>query len=75
YQKLADEIRSTFTNALDISGSKLASCLYLQARLSPLAPGILWRVGNDRPFIIDGHMIPPGTKGGMNTYSTHHNEK
>lgn len=28
-----------------------------------------------QPFIVDGHVIPPGTMVGVNTYSLHHNEE
>lgn len=42
------------------------------------APGTLWRelhLGDNEPFIIDGHIIPKGTLVGVNTYSVHHNAK
>jgi len=85
YQKLADEIRSTFTSSMEIRGTALAGCTYLRAsideamRLSPPAPGILWRdlAPDDdysQPFVVDGHVIPPNTVVGVNTYSLHHNE-
>ncbi|RYO74828.1 hypothetical protein DL764_010711 [Monosporascus ibericus] len=86
YQKLADEIRSNFESGSEIRGAALASCHYLRAcidealRMSPPAPGILWRElapeeSGDQPFIVDGHVIPDGTLVGVNTYSLHHNEE
>ncbi|KAI0886534.1 cytochrome P450 [Annulohypoxylon maeteangense] len=86
YEKLATEIRTTFQSADQICGSKLAGCQYLRAcideslRMSPPSPGTLWRhlapeEEGGRPFIVDGHVIPKGTKVGVNTYSLHHNEE
>ncbi|XXH01379.1 hypothetical protein Hte_007739 [Hypoxylon texense] len=88
YQRLASEIRSTFTNGEDIrKGSKLVGCQYLRAcidetlRLSPPVPGILWREASrddtekHGPLIIDGHVISPGTQVGVSTYAVHHNEE
>ncbi|KAF4627990.1 hypothetical protein G7Y89_g10160 [Cudoniella acicularis] len=85
YRTLAHEIRSTFTTSSEIRGTGVAACAYLRAcideamRLSPPSPGILWRDlapddDNTQPFIVDGHVIPPGTVVGVNTYSVHHNE-
>ncbi|ETS88141.1 hypothetical protein PFICI_01969 [Pestalotiopsis fici W106-1] len=87
YSKLAHEIRSTFSSASEIrGGSKLAGCKYLRAsidealRMSPSVSGTLWReLSNNQkdtePFIVDGHVIPPGTQVGVSTYCLHHNEK
>ncbi|RYP01745.1 hypothetical protein DL764_006096 [Monosporascus ibericus] len=87
YNKLADEIRSTFASNAEIQGGpQLASCRYLRAyidealRISPPVSGTLWREmysDNQRsqPFIVDGHVIPPGTQVGVSIYSLHHNEK
>ncbi|KUJ22986.1 cytochrome P450 [Mollisia scopiformis] len=85
YQKLAHEIRSNFTSSTEIRGTALAGCTYLRAcideamRLSPPAPGILWRDlapddDESQPFVVDGHVVPPHTIVGVNTYSLHHNE-
>ncbi|TVY83920.1 Cytochrome P450 monooxygenase apf7 [Lachnellula suecica] len=85
YKKLAHEIRSTFASSSEIHGTALAGCTFLRAcideamRLSPPAPGILWRdlaPGDDssQPFVVDGHVIPPNTVVGVNTYSLHHSE-
>ncbi|KAI1079120.1 cytochrome P450 [Whalleya microplaca] len=86
YSKLATEIRSTFQNGNEIGGKKLASCQYLRAcidealRMSPPSPGTLWRhlapeEEENGPFVVDGHVIPNGTKVGVNIYSLHHNEE
>jgi cytochrome P450 len=83
YRTLAHEIRSTFTTSSEIRGASLAPCAYLRAcideamRLSPPSPGILWReLASDSdatvPFIVDGHVVPPGTVVGVNTYALHH---
>lgn len=86
YQKIANEVRSTFTSGVEIRGSTANGCEYLRAcidealRLSPPVPGILWRdispeyQRNNQPFIVDGHVIPRGTSIGINMYSLHHNE-
>ncbi|OTA98268.1 hypothetical protein M426DRAFT_17586 [Hypoxylon sp. CI-4A] len=83
YNKLTDEIRSSFTSAGQIRGSALTSLQYLRAcidealRICPPVAGILWReaYASDQPFIVDGHVIPDGTVVGVNIYSIHHNEK
>ncbi|KAI1762950.1 cytochrome P450 [Hypoxylon sp. FL1150] len=87
YRRLASEIRSGFTDATDICGSRLSGCRYLRAcidetlRMSPPLPGTLWReevtggkIGQD-PLIVDGHVVPPGTQIGVNIYALHHNEE
>lgn len=85
YQELAREIRSEFNNADEICGTAVSNCHYLRAcidealRMSPPAPGTLWRhLAPEEeaagPFIVDGHVIPNGTKVGVNIYSLHHNE-
>lgn len=47
--------------------------------MTPPVSGTLWRElysnEKDRPLVIDGHVIPPGTQVGVCTYSLHHNEK
>ncbi|KAF2868355.1 cytochrome P450 [Massariosphaeria phaeospora] len=85
YARLASEIRTTFFSGRDIrQGPQLSSCKYLRAvieetmRMSPstLAPG--WReqdpasVAAGEPFIVDGHVIPPGTQVGVSTYALQH---
>ncbi|KAI5923348.1 cytochrome P450 [Camillea tinctor] len=86
YQRLVDEIRSTFSNNSEIqAGPKLASCKYLRAcidealRIAPPVPGTLWREvaaeSNGQPLVVDGHVIPPGTQVGVNMYTLHHNEE
>lgn len=87
YDRLAGEIRSTFSSGSEIHGGPmLAKCHYLRAcideslRMSPPAPGTLWReqYPDDKtpePLIIDGHVIPRGTQIGVNVYALHHNEE
>ncbi|KAJ3567558.1 hypothetical protein NPX13_g6724 [Xylaria arbuscula] len=87
YNKLAREIRETFASEDSIrSGPQLASCRYLRAcidealRISPPVGGTLWReLSSDElkngPFVVDGHVIPPGTQVGVNTYALHHDEE
>ncbi|KAI3341634.1 cytochrome P450 [Ustulina deusta] len=88
YQLLAEEIRAAFHTGTGIkNGPQLASCSYLRAcfdealRMSPPITGTLWRQqadyrgGDSEPLVVDGHIIPPGTQIGVNTYSLHHNEQ
>ncbi len=87
YDKLAAEIRQTFENEASIRGGPLlASCRYLRAcidealRISAPVAGTLWRELysdelNKGPFLVDGHVIPPGTQVGVSTYALHHNEQ
>ncbi|RYP47706.1 hypothetical protein DL768_006296 [Monosporascus sp. mg162] len=88
YNRLADEIRSTFTSGADISGGpKLTGCQYLRCcidealRMSPPVGGTLWREQQasskkaGEPLIVDGHVIPPGTQVGVGIYALHHNER
>lgn len=89
YRKLTEEIRATFTSGQDIkSGPKLTSCKYLRSvinetlRMSPSSIGTLWRQQDlalpseaGKPFIVDGHVVPPGTMVGLSPYSLLHNEE
>ncbi|RCI08481.1 hypothetical protein L249_8805 [Ophiocordyceps polyrhachis-furcata BCC 54312] len=88
YEALANEIRSTFTSASEIvSGPRLAGCKYLRAcidetlRITNPTTTLPWRVeelgekDEDKPFIIDGHVIPRGTEVAVNLYSLFHNEE
>lgn len=86
YARLASEIRTTFSTGDEIQqGPKLASCKYLRAcieeslRCSPPVLTILWRQldpadNSDKPFMVDGHVIPRGTQVGVSLYSLFHNE-
>ncbi|KAI0019182.1 cytochrome P450 [Xylariomycetidae sp. FL0641] len=86
YDRLAQEIRSAFKDSTEIQrGPKLSSCFHLRAcfnealRMSPPVGGTLWRQladgEDDAPFVVDGHVIPPGTHVGVNVYSIHHNKE
>lgn len=89
YDRLASEIRTTFSSGQDIRGGpQLTSCKYLRAvinetlRMSPSSIGTLWRQQDltlpeqvGKPFIVDGHAVPPGTMVGLSPYSLLHNEK
>ncbi|APA08633.1 hypothetical protein sscle_04g034030 [Sclerotinia sclerotiorum 1980 UF-70] len=88
YARLAHEIRATFPNAESIKrGPLLAGCTYLRAvideslRLSVPTTSMPWReeeilpsVGTqNEPFVVDSHVIPPGTMVVVNTYCIMHN--
>lgn len=86
YSTLAAEVRSRFTSGRDIcAGAQLTSCTYLRAcldetmRMSPPATSTSWRQLNPKdtrtePWMVDGHVIPPGTQVGVHLYSLFHNE-
>lgn len=87
YTRLASEIRTTFTLGKDIvQGPQLNGCKYLRAvieetmRMSPSTVGHAWReqdsasVAAGEAFIVDGHLIPPGTQVAVSQYSIQHNE-
>ncbi|TVY75605.1 Cytochrome P450 monooxygenase apf7 [Lachnellula suecica] len=89
YERLASEIRTTFSSSISITGGpELNSCKYLRAvidetlRVAPPTTATPWRTediyssslpSSDEPFIIDGHIIPRGTAVGVSLYSLHHN--
>ncbi|KAI0876291.1 cytochrome P450 [Hypoxylon argillaceum] len=84
YARLASEIRETFSSGRDIQpGPTLSSCVYLRAvideslRMTPPAPSPLWRepevVAKDKPFVVDGHVVPPGTEVGVHLWAIMHN--
>lgn len=88
-KRLATEIRTTFSSGADIcSGRTLKSCVYLRAvidetlRIAPSSLGTLWRQQDTstpsnakKPFVVDGHVIPPGVQVGINPYTLMHNEE
>jgi cytochrome P450 len=81
YAKLIQEIRSTFSSSLDMTGPKLASCRYLRAcidetlRMSPPVGGALWRQpAGDKPLVVDGYVVPAGTQVGVDIFALHHDE-
>jgi cytochrome P450 len=81
YKKLAEEIRTTFRSSDEIrSGPKLAGCEYLRAcideslRISPPGSGTSWRELSaednlPEPLVVDGCIIPPGVRVGVNIYT------
>ena len=86
YEKLANEIRSTFTSGTEINSglnSKLHQCVYLRAcideamRMTPPAGGILWRevMPGTGGITIDGHYVPEGCDVGASIYCIQHNEE
>lgn len=84
YSRLAAEIRTAFTSGRAIqSGHRLKGLKYLRAvidesmRMSPPFVGTLWREPYSsyrERFVVDGHVIPPGTIVGVNPYCVMHNE-
>lgn len=84
YARLASEIRKTFTSGRDISnGPQLHGSKYLRAvidesmRMSPPFLGTFWREPHEsyhEAFVVDGHVIPPGTIVGVSPYCVMHNE-
>lgn len=88
YARLASEIRNTFSSGDQIrQGPKLAGCKYLRAvieetlRISPPTLAPAWReqdpdsVAAGEPFIVDGHVIPPGTQVAVSNYTLQHSEE
>ena len=76
YQKAANEIRTTFAAADEItSGMALSSCSYLHAciteslRLSPPTVSTPWREVRQAGLTIDGELVPPNSEVG--TYVIH----
>ncbi|KAI0880464.1 cytochrome P450 [Annulohypoxylon maeteangense] len=90
YARLAAEIRTTFTSSEAIAGGpQLSSCKYLRAvidetmRVAPPTTATPWREDDvysatrprsDSPWVVDGHVIPPGVAVGVSPYSMLHNE-
>ena len=81
YSELTEEVRSTFKNIEDIrAGPQLSSCKYLWAciqeamRMSPAAPGAMWREAEPDGLCIDGELIPGGYDIGVCISAIHHNE-
>lgn len=84
YAKLANEIRTNFLSGRAIkTGPLLSGCKYLRAvidetlRIAPPFLGTFWREqdpSHKGPFVIDGHIIPPGTIVGVNPWSLMHND-
>ncbi|KAL6716760.1 hypothetical protein ACLMJK_006328 [Lecanora helva] len=81
YERLADEIRHTFSDIEQIrSGTRLTSCTYLYAciyealRMSPPTVGCMWREVEEGGIHVDGMFIPAGYDIGSCIYALHHNE-
>lgn len=81
YDKLAHEIRTTFSSIEEIcTGRQLNSCTYLRAciyevmRMSPPAGGAMWREVDKGGAHIDGEFIQAACDVGTSMYAIHHNE-
>ncbi|KAH9903996.1 cytochrome P450 [Xylariomycetidae sp. FL2044] len=75
YERLAHEIRTVFATEADIKfGVQLSNCRYLRACIDETLRMEL-QSNDGEPLVVDGHVVPPGTQVGVNTYSLHHNEK
>lgn len=81
YQKLVNEIRSTFESADDIvHGPKLLACTYLQAcidegmRLTPSGPSELSRQVLPGGLEVRGEWFPPGTIVGTSPWANSRNQ-
>ncbi|KAF2728790.1 benzoate 4-monooxygenase cytochrome P450 [Polyplosphaeria fusca] len=82
YDKLAKEIRGTFSSEEEIKqGTTLLSCTYLRAcieetlRIAPPGPSELPRVVLKGGAVIDGEHYPEGTIVGNSGWSNGHNEE
>ncbi|KAL6719213.1 hypothetical protein ACLMJK_003450 [Lecanora helva] len=80
YDKITNEIRSTFPNLESIhQGTQLSSCQYLRAcidetlRLSTLTSSPEWRSVCSDGATIDGEQIPAGCEVAVDLYALHHN--
>ncbi|EFR01930.1 isotrichodermin C-15 hydroxylase [Nannizzia gypsea CBS 118893] len=81
YEKLASEIRSSFSSADEIQlGPTLHQCKYLDAcineclRITPPIGSCLWREVGKGGITVDNNFIPEGFSVGTSIYSIHHNE-
>lgn len=81
YNRLAQEIRTTFQTVDEICGGpKLWSCRYLRAcideamRMSPPVPAELAREVLPGGFDMEGTFMPEGTQLSTGIYSLHYNE-
>lgn len=87
YARLAAEIRGTFASGAEIHpGPRLTGCTYLRAvidetmRMSPSTLEYMWRqqdpasAAAGEPFVVEGHVIPPGTQVAISQYSVQHDE-
>ncbi|PQE28802.1 benzoate 4-monooxygenase cytochrome P450 protein [Rutstroemia sp. NJR-2017a WRK4] len=82
YNKLAKEIRETFSAVEDIrSGPTLSNCRYLQAfcleamRMSPSGPSELLRQVLPGGYEVDGHWYPANTLIGVPSYSVNYHQE
>jgi cytochrome P450 len=79
YQRVAEEIRSTFASVDEIRlGPKLNSCIFLRAcvdealRLSPPGGAAFWRKVETGGASIGGEFISEGCEVGVGVYALHH---
>jgi cytochrome P450 len=82
YQKLTQELRTTFSSADDIkAGARLTSCLYLRAcldetlRMIPAGPSETVRIVLRGGLEVNGEVLPEGTSVGTSSWSLSHDEE
>jgi len=80
YEKLAREVRMSFTSAEEIRAPKINQLPYLHAvfeetmRMTPAVPSALPRYVEKGGIVVDGQHIPEGIDVGVSPYAIHHNE-
>lgn len=75
-ERLTQEVRSSFADAVPTIGPRLESCKYLRAcvdealRMAPPGLGVFWRT-SPTDIVIDGVRLPAGTDFGVNCLGYH----
>ena len=80
YQKVTQEVRSTFSTVADIRTRPLLNkCIYLRAcidesmRMAPPVSSSPFREVEDGGITVDGYYLPSGCDVGTGIYAIHHN--